>query len=167
MCFSAREHTRHAVVRICVWSAVMKSCLFHPERRHSRGRKCSEAKYFSLYAQYFLPGLTTARVGSTQRRRTKRLKWIYSLPDGGWMCRRWSDDNLCSLLKWNMTARELSAISCLAQEAPIWSWVLSVLCCCVAGCYNSFCHCWCCFSMLLLFLKHHAGQLREMGEEEM
>lgn len=71
----------------------------------------------------------------------KRLKWIYSSPVGGWMCRRWSDDHLCSLLKWNMTARELSAISCLAQEAPIWSWVLSVLCCCVAWRCNSSCHC--------------------------
>ena len=74
----------------------------------------------------------------------KGLKWIYSSSVGGWMCRRWSDDHLCSLLKWNMMARELSAISCLAQEAPIWSWVLSVLCCCVAWCCNSTCHCRCC-----------------------
>lgn len=97
-------------------------------------------EHWSLNAQFFLPVMTTSPSG---RRRTKRLKWIYGSPDGGRMCRRWSDDNLCSPLKWNMTARELSAISCLAQEAPIWSWVLSVLRCCVAWCCNSSCHCCC------------------------
>lgn len=57
------------------------------------------------------------------------------------MCRRWSDDRLCSLLKWNMIGRELSAISFLAWEAPIWSWVLSVLCCGAACCCNITCRC--------------------------
>ena len=144
----------------------MESSLFHPERRHSRRRKGSEAKYWSSDARHFSPMMTTTQVGSTRRRRTKRLKWIYSSPVGGRMCRRWSDDHLCSLLKWNMMARELSAISCLAQEAPIWSLVLSVLCCCVAWCCNSSCHCCCWFSMLLLFLKHRTGQLGEMAEKE-
>lgn len=130
-CVCLYMSTCHAVVHICVKSAIIEMSLSHSERRHRGERESSEAKYWSMNAQYFSPIMTTTQVGSMQRRRTKRLKWIYSSPIGGWMCRRWSDDHLCSLLKWNMMARELSSISCLAQEAPIWSWVLSVLCCCV------------------------------------
>lgn len=122
----------------------LQSNRLHFTRHHSRDRRGSETKYWSFYAQHFLPMMTATQVGSTQRRRTKKLKWIYSSPVWGWMCRRWSDDHLCSLLKWNMMVREPSAISCLAQEEPIWSWVLSVLCCCVARRCNGSCHCCSC-----------------------
>lgn len=112
---------------------------------HNRQKEGSGAKYYILNSQYFSAMMTAAQVGSTQRRRTKSLKWVCSYPVGRWMCWRWSDDHLSSLLKWNMMVRVLCAISCLAQEAPIWSWVLSVLCCCVAQRCNGSCHC-CCYS---------------------
>lgn len=82
-----------------------------------------------VWTLVFLSVMTTIQVGSEQGRRTKRTERIYSPPDGVRMCRRWSHDDLSSLLKWNMTLRELSAISCLAQEVPIWNWALPVLCC--------------------------------------
>lgn len=55
-----------------------------------------------------------------------------------------SEMKWCSLLRWNMTVRVPSCISCLAQEEPLWSWALDVLCCCVACCCNGSSHfCWC------------------------
>lgn len=68
--FSAHELTHHTVARICVRSHAMESSLFHPERRHDRG-KGGRVEHWSLNAQFFLPVMTTSPSG---RRRTKRLK---------------------------------------------------------------------------------------------
>lgn len=140
----------------CVWSAAIQSSLLHSERGDAAG----EGKAPRLNIEVWVSSVSCQRWQQHKwdpRREGEQKDWkrIYSSAVGGnGLCRRWSDDDrLCSRLKWNMTARELCAISCLAQEAPIWSWVLSVLCCCVVCCCNSSCRC-CCNTVIMSEALH-------------
>lgn len=121
-----------------VCALTVNSFPFRLERSCNRQGKGSETKYSRLKVRRSSLMLTTTWAESMQRRRTKTWNKFTAQPSDV------SEMKWCSLLRWNMTARVPSCISCLAQEEPIWSWALDVLCCCVACCCNGSSHfCWC------------------------
>lgn len=120
-----------------VCALMVNSFPLRSERSRSRQQKGSEAKYSRLKVRHSSLMLTTTSAESREGEQKNWNKFTAQPSDVSEM--KW-----CSLLRWNMTARVPSCISCLAQEEPIWSWALDVLCCCVACCCNGTSHfCWC------------------------